>query len=120
MSKKLETLLEAIEVGSWVPIRLAYHAYIEERNTIPQAGQEIEVTDGKRWPINPLKEKFVGFCSDGKIVTEDEYGIVTAWESYRITVAKKKWKVVIGANGLPFNILEEDYIAGDIITTFEY
>jgi hypothetical protein len=116
---KLETLLEAIRNNNNSRIIMeAYFAYIEERKTIPQAGQEIEVLDVvDGW----VKREFVGWCPSGKCLAYNkEHNITAPWKHYRIPVPKKKWKVVIGANGLPFNILEEDYIAGDIITTFEY
>ena len=90
MSKKLETLLEAIEVGSWVPIRHAYHAYIEERNTMPQVGQYIEVRDDNEF--NWSVRKFAAFAPNGDVITENKYGIVTRWNHYRIPVAKKKWR----------------------------
>ena len=121
MSKALETLLKTIGSGSsWSKITAAYYFYIEERNTMPQVGQYIEVRDDETevWRIR----KFIGFTSAGMVVVEserDKYTAITC-NHYRIPEPKKKWKVVIGANGLPFNILEEDYIAGDIITTFEY
>jgi hypothetical protein len=121
MSKALETLLEEIakhKYNSRGSLWAAYLALMEERKTMPQAGQEIEVSDLR---VNWHVRKLIGFASAGMVVvTEDKNGSITLWKHYRIPVPKKKWKVVIGANGLPFNIPEEDYIAGDIITTFEY
>jgi hypothetical protein len=118
MSKALETLLKTIGSGSsWSKITAAYYFYIEERNTMPQAEQEIEVSDdGVNWSVR----KFAAFAPNGDVITENNTVIVMRWKHYRIPTPKKKWKVVSGANGKPFNILEEDYIAGDIITTFEY
>lgn len=112
---KLEILLEAIEEGAFRGINEAYEAYMEERKTLPQAGQEIEVGDN----LSALFEKFIGFTANGKIATEDSYGIVTVWNNYRIPTPKKKWKVVKDSYGLHL-IFPFDYPTDlPIITTFE-
>ena len=106
MSKKLDELLEAIERFNLSgAICRAYDAYMEERETLPQVMQEIEVrnNDIGEW----LKMKFVGFAEDGRVVTESINGLVSTYIFYRIPTPKKKYKVVkdtlLGFLILPFN-----------------
>lgn len=117
MSKsKLEILLEAIEEGAFRGINEAYEAYMEERKTLPQAGQEIEVWDGAE--RSGYTESFRGFCSNGRVITEIDKKIFV-WKHYRIPTPKKKWKVVKDIKG-HLAILSEDYQTDlPIITTFE-
>lgn len=114
---KLELLLEAIKNRSfYTSIEEAYQAYMEERNTIPQAGQDIEVRDNERqdW----INKRFIGFTKNGEVVTENECGYVGTWKHYRIPTPKKKWKVV--RDGIAFIVVEFDHETDlPIITTFE-
>jgi hypothetical protein len=119
MSKsKLEILLEAIDDGGYRAINNAYQAYMEERKTLPQAGQEIEVWDVNRPPL--IIHKFIGFTTDGRVVSEDINGVIGYWKHYRIPKPKKKYKVVkdtlLGFMILPFNTPMPN---AEIITTFE-
>jgi hypothetical protein len=121
MSKKLDELLEAIERFNLSgAICRAYDAYMEESKTIPQPGQEIEVTNSMEWGSTPKIEKFIGFKSDGTVITESECGEVDYWDYYRIPTPKKKYKVVkdtlLGFMILPFNTPMPN---AEIITTFE-
>ena len=120
MSKsKLDLLLGAVKAHIYLhsDIQDAYQAYMEERKTLPQSGQIIEVraTDTGEW----VKRKFIGFSTTGKVVVESMCGTSIDFNNYRIPTPKKKWKVVRRAGGKPFLVSEEDYIIGDIITTFE-
>jgi hypothetical protein len=115
MSKKLDELLEAI--NQWnlsEAINKAYNAYLEERMTLPQQGDMIEVRSNVLW----YNERFIGFNSYGKAITEDKHGKITIWDYYRIPTPKKKWKVVKGEL-FPFVLLESDITDFPTITTFE-
>jgi hypothetical protein len=121
MSKKLEELLEAIkEWNVSEAVNKAYNAYLEERETLPQAGQEIEVTNFMEWGSTPKIEKFIGFKSDGTVITESECGEVDYWDYYRIPTPKKKYKVVkdtlLGFLILPFDTSMPN---AEIIAIFE-
>ena len=118
MSKKLEELLEAIEKWNLSEaINKAYNAYMEERKSIPQAGQEIEVRDNERqdW----INKRFIGFTKNGEVVTENECGYVGTWKHYRIPTPKKKWKVVKDSYGYRLIFPVEHETDLPIITTFE-
>ena len=123
MSKsKLELLLEAIKNRSfYTSIEEAYQAYMEERKTIPHAGQEIEVSDDEQeWVIR----KFIAFCPSGRCIAYnegDKRGATFSypWQHYRIPTPKKKWKVVRHSYSIHL-IFPEDYQTDlPIITTFE-
>lgn len=119
MSKsKLEILLEAIEGGyNYSALADAYHSYMEERKSIPQAGQEIEVRDNERqdW----INKRFIGFTKNGEVVTENEVGYVGTWKHYRIPTPKKKWKVVKDSYGYRLIFPFDHPTDLPIITTFE-
>lgn len=117
---KLEILLE--EVGKlefnigFASLADAYQAYMEERKTIPQQGQEIEVRDneGEEW-VNKI---FIGFTTNGLAVTESINFKIYKWHHYRIQTQKKKWKVVKGER-FPFVLLQSDTTDLPTIITFE-
>lgn len=137
MSKKLEELLEAIEGGyNSYELADAYQAYMEERKTIPQQGDLIEVRNSEKgeWII----KKFISFAN-GLVIADDdpqrggktpercanvgEYfkqqlKYINYWKYYRIPTPKKKWKVV--KDGIAFIVVEFDHPTDlPIITTFE-
>jgi len=122
MSKsKLEILLEEVGKLTLPPLlgdlANAYQAYMEERKTLPQAGQEIEVTDHKNqeWVI----QKFIGFAEDCRVVTESTNGIIECWKHYRIPTPKKNWKVVKDSYGFRLIFPQDHPTELPIITTFE-
>lgn len=123
MSKsKLDLLLE--EVGQMmfsenVKVGAAYQAYMEERRTMPQPGQEIEVTDLEHEPW--VKRKFVAMCPTGRFIAyNEEVEISSSWAKMRIPTPKKKWKVVKTASGILELYPDEQYTQDlPIITTFE-
>lgn len=118
MSNKLYELLEAIkEWNLSEAINKAYNAYMEERNTILQVGQEIEVRKSEKgeWII----KKFISFTKDGLIIADDdEAELPDYWKYYRIPTRKKKYKVLKGEI-FPFVVAESDTTDLPIITTFE-
>jgi hypothetical protein len=120
---KLEILLEEAKSLSalydYTKLASAYNEYMEERKTIPQPGQEIEVTNFMEWGSTPKIEKFIGFKSDGTVITESECGEVDYWDYYRIPTPKKKWNVVKNSDGIRFVQLAERSTDLPIITTFE-
>jgi hypothetical protein len=122
MSKsKLEILLEEVGKLTLPPLlgdlANAYQAYMEERKTLPQQGDMIEVCNNLEGEWN--KSKFVGFQSNGNVVTENENGFICSWKHYRIPTPKKKWKVV--KDDVGYYTVDADTATGDlpIITTFE-
>ena len=118
MSKsKLEILLETIEKWNvFGEVHRAYKAYMEERKKLPQQGQEIDVLDDKRAKL--VIQKFIGFTTNGGIVSEDIDGIIHYSHHYRIPTPKKKWKVV--KDGIAFIVVEFNHETDlPIITTFE-
>jgi hypothetical protein len=115
---KLEVLLDAIKAWNILKtIDEAYNAYMEERKTLPQAGDEIEIknVDGQDWQIR----KFIGFKKNGEIITENEGGYVGTWKHYRIPTPKKKWKVVKDSDGFRLIFPFDHPTDIPIITTFE-
>ena len=123
---KLEILLKAVD--NWnidknqrmhysPAVKNAYNAYMEERKTIPQAGQEIEVWD-RNLDIEEVA-KFIGFTTDGRVVSENIDGIIDYWYYYRIPTPKKKWKVVRGNSGFPCTFPYDHPTDLPTITTFE-
>jgi hypothetical protein len=122
MSKsKLEILLDVVLGYTYVhkDIADAYQAYMEERKTLPQAGQEIEVrhSDKGDW----LKREFVAMSPCGRCIAYNkETNCSSFWNYYRIPTPKKKWKVVKThvSNSL-FIIPYEQETDCPIITTFE-
>ena len=87
---KLELLLEAIEgfkhCLSYRAVNTAYQAYMEERKTIPQQGDLIEVRNSEKgeWII----KKFISFANGLVIADDDEAELPDYWKYYRIPTPK--------------------------------
>lgn len=122
MSKsKLELLIECVKDYAYtfnqLSLSKALKDYMEERKTLPQQGDMIEVCNNLEGEWN--KSKVVGFQSNGNVVTENEYGFICSWKHYRIPTSKKKWNVVKNSDGVRFVQLAERSTDLPIITTFE-
>jgi hypothetical protein len=120
MSKsKLEILLDVVLGYTYVHKNIAdaYQAYMEERKTLPQAGQEIEVSDTGKW-VGRFR-KFIGFDSKGGVVVECENGSPYPYNHYRIPTPNKKWKVVKDSYGFRLIFPEDHPTDLPTITTFE-
>jgi hypothetical protein len=88
---------------------------LEERKTIPQQGDLIEVRNSEKgeWII----KKFISFANGLVIADDDEAELPDYWKYYRIPTSKKKWKVV--KDGIAFIVVEFDHPTDlPIITTF--
>jgi hypothetical protein len=84
-----------------------------------KAGQSVEVWDDG-YLVKHI-EYFIGFTSNGKIVTEVD-GVVCSWDNYRVPKKKVKYNVWHNMSNNTYEVLAEtSRLLGywEVVSTFE-